>query len=66
MSAKLADNETSQELVRSRNIQLKAIVARFGGDLNAAIDYCREVGTEEYRGYRYELATEQFMTAGAR
>jgi len=65
MSAKLTDTQTAAELIRSRNIQLKAILARFGGNLNKAIDYCRAVGTEEYRGYRHELAAEQFMRVGA-
>ena len=31
MSAKLVDGQTQQELLRSRNIQLKAILARLAG-----------------------------------
>jgi len=72
MNAKIVDSNTAGELLRSRNIQLRAIIARFDGDVNSAIDYCRGVYlttsglvSEEYRGYRYELANEQFLTVGA-
>ena len=43
MSAKLVDGQTQQELLRSRNIQLKAILARFGGDVQQAAEYCAEM-----------------------
>jgi transcriptional regulator with AAA-type ATPase domain len=38
--ARLVDKGTEGALAQSQEIQLKAILARFGGDRKAAADYC--------------------------
>ena len=69
MSAKLVDGQTQQELLRSRNIQLKAILARFGGDAQQAAEYCAETALAlrlrciEYDTYMHEFV--QAMAVGA-
>ncbi len=70
MSAKLVDGQTQQELLRSRNIQLKAILARFGGDVQQAARYCAETSLTttlmsyiEYDAYMHEFV--RAMAVGA-
>ena len=73
MSAKLVDGQTQQELLRSRNIQLKAILARFGGDVQQAARYCAETSLttsdvlrcieHEYDTYMHEFV--RAMAVGA-
>lgn len=71
MSAKLVDGQTQQELLRSRNIQLKAILARFGGNAQQAAEYCAETALalrlccieHEYYSYMHEFV--QAMAVGA-
>ena len=41
--ARLVDKGTEGALKQSQEIQLKAILARFGGDRKAAADYCCDV-----------------------
>jgi|HubBroStandDraft_1064217.scaffolds.fasta_scaffold674111_2 hypothetical protein len=56
--ARLADSNTPRELVRSQNVQLGAILGRFG-DVAEAVEYCRGICSEttnsrlalEYGGY---------------
>ena len=70
MSAKLVDGQTQQELLRSRNIQLKAILARFGGNAQQAAEYCAETALTpnalcrlEYGSYTCEVV--RAMAVGA-
>ena len=68
MIAKLVDGQTQQELLRSRNIQLKAILARFGGDAQQAAEYCAEMVLTpkrclEYGSYMCEFV--RTMAVGA-
>lgn len=59
--ARLVDKGTKGALAQSQEIQLKAILARFGGDRKAAADYCWRTSAafpavmSEYLDYRYIL-----------
>jgi hypothetical protein len=67
MSAKLVDGQTQQELLRSRNIQLKAILARFGGDVQQAARYCAETSltSDVLRCIEYDTYMHEFVRAMA-
>ena len=67
MSAKLVDGQTQQELLRSRNIQLKAILARFGGDVQQAAEYCAETSltSDVLRCIEYDTYMHEFVQAMA-
>ena len=62
--ARLVDKGTEGALAQSQEIQLKAILARFGGDRKAAAAYCQRTylmsdmaydTVAEYLGYYYIL-----------
>ena len=62
--ARLVDKGTEGALAQSQEIQLKAILARFGGDRKAAATYCQRTyltsdmtydTVAEYLGYYYIL-----------
>ena len=63
MSAKLVDGQTQQELLRSRNIQLKAILARFGGNTQQAARYCAETSltSDVLRCIEYDTYMHEFV-----
>ena len=68
MSAKPVDGQTQQELLRSRNIQLKAILARFGGDAQQAARYCAETAlttSDVLRCIEYDTYMHEFVQAMA-
>jgi hypothetical protein len=61
--AKLVGKDTGSALQHSQEIQVKAILGRFSGDIDAAADYCWNVAATaksellaaEYRGYMQML-----------